>query len=100
MSRSLATSSPTRASRCPKRRPSPPPPPPRPPPPPPPPHPHPPPPPPPPFTPPKCAVPKLVHRRLAVAKLALRRAHCRTGRVSWRHSRLRRGLVLAQTPRA
>jgi beta-lactam-binding protein with PASTA domain len=42
----------------------------------------------------------VLHRRLLVAKRVLRRAHCRIGRVVWRYSRVRRGLVIAQQPRS
>lgn len=65
-------------------------------------------PPPPPVTPPppapvaraRCRVPRVVGRRLRLAKRAIRRARCRTGRVRYVHSRRPRGIVLAQRPRA
>ena len=80
--------------------PPPPPPPPLPPPPQPPPPPPPPgPPPPPPAT--KCRVPKVVGKRLARARRLLVRAHCRVGQVQRARSRAsRKGIVLAQNPRA
>jgi glucose/arabinose dehydrogenase len=81
----------------------PPPPPPQPQPPPPPPAPVPPPPlppPPAPATAPKCLVPNVVGKKLAVARRALATARCATGRVSKAHSRkVRAGLVLSQSPR-
>jgi hypothetical protein len=68
-------------------------------PPPPPPPPAPPPPPPPPVT--KCLVPKVVGKPLAKARVALRRRHCRVGRVTRAYSkRVRKGRVLAQRPKA
>jgi PASTA domain len=86
--------------------PLPPPPPPPPPPGPPPPPPAPPPPvaPPPPAAtrrPPACVVPRLVGKRLRLARRALVLSRCRVGRVRQAYSRrLRRGLVVAQRPRA
>ena len=80
-----------------------PPPPPPPAPPPPPPQPPPPPPPPPPPAPPptvKCVVPRVVGLRLAAAKTRIRRRHCRLGRVRTRRSAKRRGIVVAQSPKA
>lgn len=87
--------------------PPPPPPPPSPPPPPPPAPPPPPPPPVPPAPPPptlprrvRCVVPKVVGRRLAVARAAIVRRHCRVGAVRRAYSRARRGVVIRQSPRA
>jgi glucose/arabinose dehydrogenase len=86
--------------------PAPPPPPPLPPPPPPAPPLPPPPPPPPPAPLPRptrkvyCIVPALVGRRFSRARTSLRRAHCRLGRVTWSYSRLAKGLVRAERPRA
>jgi hypothetical protein len=61
----------------------------------------PPPPPPPPPPPTQCRVPKVLRLRLAVAKRAITRAHCRTGKVAKRYSRkVKKGRVLAQNPRA
>jgi hypothetical protein len=78
----------------------PPPPPPGPPPGPPPPPPAPPPPPPPGPLARRCLVPRVVHRSLRTARRAIVRAHCRVGRVRRAYSRrVRRGLVLTQTPR-
>jgi beta-lactam-binding protein with PASTA domain len=45
-------------------------------------------------------VPRVVHRTLAAAERALRKAHCRTGHVSRRYSHARRGIVIAQQPHA
>jgi beta-lactam-binding protein with PASTA domain len=45
-------------------------------------------------------VPKVVRRRLAVAKRMLRRANCRAGRISWRYSAAKPGIVIAQQPHA
>jgi hypothetical protein len=47
----------------------------------------------------KCVVPKVVGKSLATAKSRLAASHCRTGRVGYRHSRLRRGLVYWQSRR-
>ncbi len=83
----------------------PPPPPPGPPPAPPPPPAAPPPPPPPPPAAvrraPVCVVPRLIGKRLRVARRMVGRNRCRVGRVRQAYSRrLRRGVVLGQTPRA
>jgi Calx-beta domain/PASTA domain len=60
-----------------------------------------PPPPPPPFTPPKCVVPNVLHLKLAKAKARIRARHCRIGKVSKRHSsRVNRGRVIKQIPKA
>jgi hypothetical protein len=48
---------------------------------------------------PRCLVPKLVGKRLAVAKSKLRARHCRPGRVTSAYSRLRAGLVEKQSRR-
>jgi PASTA domain len=64
-----------------------------------------PPPPPPPPPPPaprptvKCMVPKVTGKSLAKAKRRLFASHCRTGKVGYRHSRVRRGLVYWQSRR-
>jgi hypothetical protein len=55
-----------------------------------------PPPPPPPARVVRCVVPKVVGRSLATAKRKLVASHCRTGRVSYGHSRSRHGLVYRQ----
>ena len=48
-----------------------------------------------------CRVPKVVGLKLAKAKVRLRRASCRPGRVRSRHvAARRRGQVIAQSPRA
>jgi hypothetical protein len=48
----------------------------------------------------RCAVPRLKGKTVAKARTLLRRAHCALGRVSHSHSRLRRGLIVSQRPRA
>ena len=57
-----------------------------------------PPPPPPHATKPACIVPKLRGRMLARARVLLARAHCSVGKVTRVRSRVKRGLVLRQTP--
>ncbi len=48
-----------------------------------------------------CRVPKVVGKRLAAARLALKQRHCRTGKVGYAYSRkLKRGLVTSQSRRA
>jgi subtilisin-like proprotein convertase family protein len=47
-----------------------------------------------------CRVPRVVGRKLRVARTAIRRAGCRVGRVRYARSRKARGRVLRQTPRA
>jgi hypothetical protein len=47
-----------------------------------------------------CRVPSVVGRHLRLAKNAIRRRHCRTGRVRYRRSRRARGIVVSQSPRA
>jgi hypothetical protein len=47
---------------------------------------------------PACVVPRLMGKKLVVAKRALRKAHCRTGKVSHRYSRHRKGRVISQSP--
>jgi hypothetical protein len=52
-------------------------------------------------SPPRCVVPKLKHRTLGQAKRALRRSHCRLGKVNVLHGRGPRRLhVISQSPRA
>ena len=48
----------------------------------------------------RCVVPKLRGRTLGAAKRTLKRAGCRTGKVSKRRSRKHAGTVLAQSKRA
>jgi hypothetical protein len=67
------------------------------PPPPPPPPPAPPPPPPPTI---KCHVPNVVGKTLAKAKSTLKAKHCGTGKVTSKKSKKKKGLVIAQTPKA
>jgi beta-lactam-binding protein with PASTA domain len=45
-------------------------------------------------------VPRLIGLRLATARGRIKRKHCSLGRVSYRRSRVRRNLVVAQRPRA
>jgi hypothetical protein len=59
-----------------------------------------PPPPPPPSAQARCKVPKVVGKRLTVAKRAITRARCRVGRIRRARSRKARGRVIQQTPRA
>jgi hypothetical protein len=81
--------------------PAPPPPPPPPAPPPPPPTVSPPPPPSPPAAPPvRCRVPAVRGRLLAHARARIAAAHCRVGKIKYVRSRMKKGLVLAQSPRA
>lgn len=47
-----------------------------------------------------CVVPRLAGKALPAARTALRDAACTIGRVSRRYSRVRRGRVMAQRPRA
>jgi hypothetical protein len=50
---------------------------------------------------PRCKVPRLKGKTLKAAERALRRAHCRAGKVSRRRStRVRKGRVIATSPRA
>ena len=53
-----------------------------------------------PVPPPRCVVPSLKGKTVAKARVVLRRAHCALGRVSSARSSLRRGLIVAQHPRA
>ena len=59
----------------------------------------PPPPPPPPPSSVRCVVPKVVGKSLTTARRRLLASHCRTGRVGYGHSRVRRGLVYWQSRR-
>ena len=52
------------------------------------------------FGPPKCIVPRLAGRSRRAAARALRKAGCRLGKVRWTQSKRKRGLVVAQRPRA
>jgi beta-lactam-binding protein with PASTA domain len=53
------------------------------------------------FTPPRCVVPKVLGKTVAGATKALRRAHCRLGKVTRVPSiRSKIGKVLRQSPRA
>jgi beta-lactam-binding protein with PASTA domain len=49
---------------------------------------------------PVCSVPKLVGKRLAAAKVALKQNRCRTGKVSYKSSRkAAKGRVISQSRR-
>jgi subtilisin family serine protease len=48
----------------------------------------------------RCVVPKLTGSTLKRARTLLARGGCRLGRVTWAYARVRRGLVVRQTPRA
>jgi len=48
---------------------------------------------------PACKVPNVVGKRLASAKPALVKRHCRTGKVRYAYSRRRSGIVIAQSRR-
>jgi hypothetical protein len=48
----------------------------------------------------QCKVPRVVGKTLARARRAIRLAHCSVGRVRYARSRLRRGRVMRQSPRA
>jgi hypothetical protein len=49
---------------------------------------------------PPCKVPKVIGKRLATAKRAIARNHCRTGKVRYAYSPRRKGLVISQSRRA
>jgi parallel beta-helix repeat protein len=49
---------------------------------------------------PRCLIPKVKGRKFFKARKAILRAGCRVGKVSWRKSKIRRGIVVAQSPRA
>jgi hypothetical protein len=53
------------------------------------------------LTPPaRCRVPNVVGKRFAAAKLAIKRSHCRTGKVGYSYSRKRRkGIVISESRR-
>jgi len=46
-----------------------------------------------------CTVPRVVGKRLAAAKLAITRSHCRTGKVRYATSRKKKGVVTSQNRR-
>lgn len=48
----------------------------------------------------RCRVPRVVGKRLAPARRAIRARHCRVGRVRYLRSRRARGRVISQRPRA
>jgi hypothetical protein len=49
---------------------------------------------------PKCRVPKVVRKGLKAAKLTIKRRHCRTGKVRYAYSRIRKkGIVISQSRR-
>ena len=47
-----------------------------------------------------CVVPRLARSTLPVAKVAVRRGGCTVGRVTRKYSRVRKGRVIAQRPKA
>jgi hypothetical protein len=48
----------------------------------------------------RCTVPRVIGKRLGAAKLTIRRSHCRTGKVGYAYSRIRRkGIVISQSRR-
>ena len=49
---------------------------------------------------PACVVPKLKGRSLKVARHRITRAHCRIGAIRHRYSKIKKGHVLSQKPRA
>jgi PASTA domain len=49
--------------------------------------------------PPPCKVPKVTGKQLKSATRLINRAHCSLGRISYRCSAVRKGIVLAQRPR-
>jgi lysophospholipase L1-like esterase len=54
-----------------------------------------------PSTPPSCSVPRVTGKVVAVARRMILRAHCAVGKVTYRRSnRARKGIVLAQGPKA
>jgi hypothetical protein len=55
----------------------------------------------PPLAPPACKVPKVLGKSLAKAKTAIKRAHCKVGKISHKASSAKKkGKVIGQTPRA
>jgi hypothetical protein len=46
-----------------------------------------------------CIVPKLKGKKLRAAKRALRKAHCQTGKITRKYSKVRRGRVISERPR-
>jgi hypothetical protein len=50
--------------------------------------------------PPRCNVPRVVGKRLALARRTIRARHCRVGRVRYRRAQRTRGRILSQSPRA
>jgi len=48
----------------------------------------------------RCRVPKVVGKRLALAKRMIASRHCRTGKVGYAYSRKRKGIVISQSRRA
>jgi hypothetical protein len=49
---------------------------------------------------PICIVPKLKGKKLAAAKSALTQAHCKAGKVTKKFSKVKRGRVISQRPKA
>jgi PASTA domain len=50
--------------------------------------------------PPKCRVPRVIGKRIAPARRAIRARHCRVARVRYARSKRARGRVISQRPRA
>ena len=49
----------------------------------------------------KCIVPKVVGLKLAKAKTKIKKAHCRVGKITKKHSsKKKKGKVIKQSPRA
>ncbi len=47
---------------------------------------------------PACVVPRLLGKKLRAAKRVLRKAHCRTGKISYRYSHRKKGQVMSERP--
>jgi hypothetical protein len=55
----------------------------------------------PPLAPPACKVPKVIGKSLAKAKTAIKKAHCKVGKISHKaSSKKKKGKVIGQTPKA
>jgi hypothetical protein len=49
--------------------------------------------------PPTCTVPKLKDKKLNAAKQALAKAHCKPGRITKKHSKVKKGRLISQKPK-
>jgi List-Bact-rpt repeat protein/cortical protein marker for cell polarity/PASTA domain-containing protein len=49
---------------------------------------------------PACMVPRITGEKLGVAKRALRKAHCRSGKIRYRYSPRAKGQVISQRPKS